>query len=168
MNQILRLAILHISEEKICEDGDVHNSAGHPDLMRCKCTPSRFVVVVDNRSPLIRKSTILQVEITNSRSSDLNLIERKLAMVDRAGFTPRVATWRFGKYLHVACQAMLARGLPLPDYNFYQTPFLHWGPHGGIESPHALQSPLIRTASHFALLASSDNPVNEHNNYKNY
>jgi hypothetical protein len=41
---------------------------------------------------LIRKSTKLQVEITNSRQSDLNPIERKLAMVDRAGFEP--ATFR--------------------------------------------------------------------------
>jgi hypothetical protein len=38
------------------------------------------------------QSTKLQVEITSSPGSDLNLIERKLAMVDRAGFEP--ATFR--------------------------------------------------------------------------
>jgi hypothetical protein len=42
--------------------------------------------------PSNRKSTILKVEITSFRGSDLNLIERKLRLVDRAGFEP--ATFR--------------------------------------------------------------------------
>jgi hypothetical protein len=40
-----------------------------------------------NRLPLLRKSTKLQVRMTNFRRSDLNPIERDLAMVDRAGST---------------------------------------------------------------------------------
>jgi hypothetical protein len=57
----------------------------HAELSFC-----RNIGSIDNRSPLVRKSTILQVEITNFRESDLNLIECKL--VDRAGFEP--ATFR--------------------------------------------------------------------------
>jgi hypothetical protein len=66
MDQVLGVIPLDISEQKICEDENEHNSSRHTDLMCYQCSSTWFVYKVDEHREVETRNQNLQQPDANA------------------------------------------------------------------------------------------------------